>query len=98
MKYSARHMRRLKKEMKEECKARIELLSSWGVEVKDIYVKKTKNKTRRSGIFSGGFGGPYMYVFSPSSTKPKYRVIKMKKKVNLQHSKCCTCSPGTCSR
>ena len=31
------------------------------------------------GNFSGGFGGPYMYVFSPSSIKPKYMVIKMKK-------------------
>ena len=29
---------------------------------------------------SGGFGGPNMYVFSPSSTKPKYRIIKMEKK------------------
>ena len=28
------------------------------------------------GNFGGGFGGPY--VFSPSSTKHKYRVIKMK--------------------
>ena len=27
------------------------------------------------GNFSGGFGGPH--VFSPSSTKPKYRVLKM---------------------
>ena len=33
------------------------------------------------GNFSGGFGGPYrpIYVFSPSSTNPKYRIIKMDK-------------------
>ena len=28
---------------------------------------------------SGGFGGPYMYVFSPYSTNPNYRIIKMEK-------------------
>ena len=32
------------------------------------------------GNLSGGFGGPYMYVFSPSFTNPKYKIIKMKKK------------------
>ena len=32
------------------------------------------------GNLSGGFGGPYMYVFSPSSTKPKYKIIKLEKK------------------
>ena len=26
------------------------------------------------GNLSGWFGGPYMYVFSPSSTNPKYRI------------------------
>ena len=34
---------------------------------------------RCAGKLSGGFGGPFMYVLSPTSTKPKYRVIKMKK-------------------
>ena len=35
---------------------------------------------RCAGKLSGGFGGPFMYVLSPTSTKPKYRLIKMKKK------------------
>ena len=32
------------------------------------------------GNLRGGFGGLYMYVFSSSSTNPKYRIVKMKKK------------------
>ena len=35
---------------------------------------------RCAGKLSGGFGGPFMYVLSPTSTKPKYRLIKMEKK------------------
>ena len=35
------------------------------------------------GNFSGGFDGKYMYVFSPSSTNPKYRIIKMRGGGNL---------------
>ena len=35
---------------------------------------------RCAGKLSGGFGGPLMYVISPTSTKPKYRVIKMGKR------------------
>ena len=35
---------------------------------------------RCAGILSGGFGGPFMYVLSPISTKPKYRIIKIEKK------------------
>ena len=38
---------------------------------------------RCAGKLSGGFGGPFMYVLSPTSTKPKYRLIKMKKKKGL---------------
>ena len=35
---------------------------------------------RCAGKLSGGFGGPFMYVLSPTSTEPKYRLIKMEKK------------------
>ena len=35
---------------------------------------------RCAGKLSGGFGGPFMYVLSPTSTKPKYRLIKIEKK------------------
>ena len=38
---------------------------------------------RCAGKFSGGFVGPFMYVLSPTSTKHKYRLVKMKnKKIN----------------
>ena len=31
-------------------------------------------------VNSGGFGWPFMYVFSPLSTKPKYRITTIPKK------------------
>ena len=36
---------------------------------------------RCAGNLSGGFGGPYTYVFSPPSTKPTNRVTKRTKKI-----------------
>ena len=42
---------------------------------------------RCAGKLSGGFGGPFMYVLSPTSTKPKYRLIKMEKKKKKKKKK-----------
>ena len=36
---------------------------------------------------SGRFGEPYIYVFSPSSTKPKYRIITMDEKEEEEEEK-----------
>ena len=38
---------------------------------------------RCAGKLGGWFGGPFMHVLSPTSTKPKYRLIKMGGKKTL---------------
>ena len=44
---------------------------------------------RCAGKLSGGFGGPFMYVLPPTSTKPKYRLIKMEKKKEKKKKEKC---------
>ena len=49
------------------------------------YIVMRVMEHRCADKLSGGFGGPFMYVLSPTSFKPKYRLIKMEKKISNLH-------------
>ena len=59
------------------------LINNFSIFVVLQYIVMYVMEHRCAGKLSGGFGGPFMYILSPTSTKPKYRIIKMEKKTNF---------------
>ena len=59
------------------------LINNFSIFLVFQYIVMYVMEHRCTGTLSGGFGGPFMYVLSPTSTKPKYRLIKMGKKCHI---------------